>query len=100
MYQDPDDGRWGGGGGWPPEPTLLSPPCLWVAAGQCWEHWGCWGALGELGMLGALGVPGTYHLWELDVSEAGNEGLAQPRQLLQQALVVLFYQFVLLLYRL
>lgn len=40
-------------------------------------------ALGELGMLGALGVPGTYHLWELDVSEAGNEGLAQPRQLLQ-----------------
>ena len=41
--------------------------------------------------------PQTDHLWELDVCKAGDEGLAEPCQLLQQALIVLFYQLVLLL---
>ena len=41
--------------------------------------------------------PQTDHLWELDVRKAGDEGLAEPRQLLQQAIIVLFYQLVLLL---
>lgn len=64
------------------------PPQPWVTARQQGEPW-----------VGAA-WPQTHHLWELDVSEAGDEGLAQARQVLQQTLVALFYQFVFLLYRL
>ena len=51
----------------------------------------------EPGGTGREPWPQTDHLWELDVRKAGDEGLAEPRQLLQQALIVLFYQLVLLL---
>lgn len=48
---------------------------------------------------GAAGEqPRTYHLWELDVRKAGDESLAEARQLLQQAFIVLLYELVLLLY--